>query len=305
MNFLEIIISTPLSYVLQGCYLLVNNFAFALFLFTVVIRFLLFPFNIKQQNSLAKNAAMQAKVEAIKKKYAGDRQKMQEETSKLYAEEKMSPFSGCLPMLLQLPILYGVYYIVQKPMTYVLRLPGELINQATTTFNELVSAGTLTGSANFAELGVINHADVMIEKIPELANYGLQDFNMNLFGFINLGEQPNLGVFNALWLIPLASVVFQFLQMYVMNWFNKRNGLPVTKNFLLTFLLPLIFFFFTFSVPGGVGFYWACGGLVAIMQTCITSTVYSPGQINARNQFALAKKRIAEEKKIKEERANS
>ena len=58
MNFLEMIISTPLSYLMQGCYLLVNNFAFSLFLFTILVRFLLFPFNVKQQRAMAKNAAM-------------------------------------------------------------------------------------------------------------------------------------------------------------------------------------------------------------------------------------------------------
>ena len=208
----------------------------------------------------------------------------------------MNPMSGCLPLLIQLPILYGLIYVIYKPLTYILHVPQEVINRA------VAALSNISANDMYAQLHVINQYDTVVQQVPELANYGVQNMDMNLFGIMNLGETPSFSQFSWLWLIPIASVVFQILQVFVMNYFNKRNGMPVTKSFLMIIVMPLIFFFIAFSVPGGVGFYWACGSLVAILQTCVTSTIYSPGRINARNEFRLAKGRLLKEKQIKDGR---
>lgn len=296
MNFLETIISTPLGYIMEFCYLVVQSFPLALFIFTILTRLLLFPLNIKQQRSMVKSSAMQGKVKEIQQKYASDKEKQREELQKLYAEEKMNPMSGCLPLLIQLPILYGLIYVIYKPLTYILHVPQEVINRA------VAALSNISANDMYAQLHVINQYDTVVQQVPELANYGVQNMDMNLFGIMNLGETPSFSQFSWLWLIPIASVVFQILQVFVMNYFNKRNGIPVTKSFLMIIVMPLIFFFIAFSVPGGVGFYWACGSLVAILQTCVTSTIYSPGRINARNEFRLAKGRLLKEKQIKDGR---
>ena len=296
MNFLETIISTPLGYIMEFCYMVVQSFPLALFIFTILTRLLLFPLNIKQQRSMVKSSAMQGKVKEIQQKYASDKEKQREELQKLYAEEKMNPMSGCLPLLIQLPILYGLIYVIYKPLTYILHVPQEVINRA------VAALSNISANDMYAQLHVINQYDTVVQQVPELANYGVQNMDMNLFGIMNLGETPSFSQFSWLWLIPIASVVFQILQVFVMNYFNKRNGMPVTKSFLMIIVMPLIFFFIAFSVPGGVGFYWACGSLVAILQTCVTSTIYSPGRINARNEFRRAKGRLLKEKQIKDGR---
>ena len=296
MNFLETIISTPLGYIMEFCYMVVQSFPLALFIFTILTRLLLFPLNIKQQRSMVKSSAMQGKVKEIQQKYASDKEKQREELQKLYAEEKMNPMSGCLPLLIQLPILYGLIYVIYKPLTYILHVPQEVINRA------VAALSNISANDMYAQLHVINQYDTVVQQVPELANYGVQNMDMNLFGIMNLGETPSFSQFSWLWLIPIASVVFQILQVFVMNYFNKRNGMPVTKSFLMIIVMPLIFFFIAFSVPGGVGFYWACGRLVANLEACVASTIYSPGRINARNEFRLAKGRLLKEKQIKDGR---
>ncbi len=296
MNFLETIISTPLGYVMEFCYMIVQSFPLALFIFTILTRLLLFPLNIKQQRSMVKSSAMQGKVKEIQQKYASDKQRQTEELQKLYAEEKMNPLGGCLPLLIQLPIMYGLFFVIYKPLTYILHVPQEIIDRA------IAALSNVPANSMYAQIDVVGQYDAIVKQVPELANYGVQNMDMNLFGIINLGETPSFSNPSWLWLIPIASVVFQILQVFVMNFFNKRNGMPVTKSFLMIIVMPLIFFFFAFSVPGGVGFYWACGSLVAILQTCVTSTIYSPGRINARNEFRLAKGRLTKEKQIKDGR---
>lgn len=129
MNFLETIISTPLGYVMEFCYMIVRSFPLALFIFTILTRLLLFPLNIKQQRSMVKSSAMQGKVKEIQQKYASDKQRQTEELQKLYAEEKMNPLSGCLPLLIQLPIMYGLFFVIYKPLTYILHVPQEIIDR--------------------------------------------------------------------------------------------------------------------------------------------------------------------------------
>ena len=70
-------------------------------------------------------------MEEIQKKYANNREKMNEEMMKLYEEEHYNPASGCLPMLIQMPILFGLYDVIQRPITHLLRISGPVIDQAT------------------------------------------------------------------------------------------------------------------------------------------------------------------------------
>ena len=103
------VICYPLGFVLRICYILTGNYALSLVIFTLIIRFVLFPLAIKQQKSSAQMMRLKPKMDNIQKKYKKDQAKLQEEMSKLYQEEGYNPLSGCLPLLLQLPILYGLF----------------------------------------------------------------------------------------------------------------------------------------------------------------------------------------------------
>jgi YidC/Oxa1 family membrane protein insertase len=85
------------------------SYALAIFFFTIVIKLLLQPFMTKQQRSTRQMSKLQPKLQEIQKKFTGNQQKIQQETMKLYQEAGVSPFAGCLPLLIQMPILIALF----------------------------------------------------------------------------------------------------------------------------------------------------------------------------------------------------
>ena len=118
------ILNKPIGWIISLCYKLIPNYALALLLFAIVMKLVLFPFGIKQQKNMLKQAKLRPKEQAIRKRYAGrddqvTRQKMQEDLMKLYQDEGYNPASGCLPMILQLVIVFVVFSVMRSPLTYV------------------------------------------------------------------------------------------------------------------------------------------------------------------------------------------
>ncbi len=117
-------LNTPIGWIISLCYKLIPNYALALLIFTLIMKLLLFPFGIKQQKNMLRQAKLRPKEQAIRKRYAGrddkvTQQKIQEEVMKLYQEENYNPAAGCLPMILQLVIIFALYGVIQRPLTYV------------------------------------------------------------------------------------------------------------------------------------------------------------------------------------------
>jgi YidC/Oxa1 family membrane protein insertase len=113
MNFLN----KPIGWIINFCYDLIPNYAIALLIFTIVMKLILFPFGIKQQKNMIRQAKLRPKEMAIRNRYAGrtdkaTQQKMQQEVMKLYQDENYNPASGCLPMILQLVIIFALYGVI-------------------------------------------------------------------------------------------------------------------------------------------------------------------------------------------------
>ena len=134
MNIMDII-NVPFGYVIRFCNTLVNNnYLFALFLFAIIIEVVLLPFSIKQQKNSIKQASLRPKEMAIRKKYAGrddnpTKQKMTQEIQDLYQKEGYNPMGGCLPLLIQMPILLALYNIVMNPLKYICQLGADTIER--------------------------------------------------------------------------------------------------------------------------------------------------------------------------------
>ena len=130
-------IAIPLGYIIKICYSLANNYFLALLLFAIVMQILLLYFSIKQQKNSVQQAKLAPKTAAIRKKYAGrndaqTQQKMQQELQEMYQKEKYSPFGGCLPLLIQMPILFALYNVVMNPLRYITGISKETIAQIQT-----------------------------------------------------------------------------------------------------------------------------------------------------------------------------
>ncbi|GFZ33330.1 membrane protein insertase YidC [Clostridium zeae] len=110
VNFLTNIFTALHSFVLNiGITHVGTSYVLAIFILTVIVRLILLPLNIKQIRSQVKMQEVQPIVQEMQKKYKNDPQKAQMEMMKIYKENNVSPFSGCLPLLIQMPILFALY----------------------------------------------------------------------------------------------------------------------------------------------------------------------------------------------------
>lgn len=182
-------------------YDVIDNYGLALLLFTLFFRLLILPSSIKQQKGTAKTVRMQPKLRRIREKYQDyapneRNQRIQQETNELYQREGYSAMTaGCAPLLLQLPILYGLYGIVREPLKYVLQIPKELLDALTAAARS--SAAVTGGSLQYLETSLIANIDKLVYKIPETAaKYAadiqkIRDFDFTVFG-IDLGSIPQM-----------------------------------------------------------------------------------------------------------------
>lgn len=110
----------------------VSNYAFAIILMSVIIKLITLPLTLKQQESMAKTRALQSQVQELQKKYGNDMQTIARKQQELYKEAGVSPLGGCLPLLIQMPILFAMFAVVRQPDVYVFAEAGyyESINKA-------------------------------------------------------------------------------------------------------------------------------------------------------------------------------
>ena len=127
------LIARPFGWIMKLCYLLVKNYGIALFLFTLIIKLIMLPSSIKQQKASARMARMQPKLDQIKKKYANNKEKLNEATMELYNQEGANPMGSCLPMIVTYVILFAIIEVVYAPMSYISGLPSDKINGAVET----------------------------------------------------------------------------------------------------------------------------------------------------------------------------
>lgn len=113
------IIAVPLGYLLTFIYKLVGNYGISLIILTVLVKLILYPLYFKQIKSTASMSSIQPKIKAIQEKYKNDKEKMNEEMAKITKDENFNPMGGCLPMLIQLPIIWGLFTLLRNPIKYI------------------------------------------------------------------------------------------------------------------------------------------------------------------------------------------
>ena len=163
------ILGIPLGWILHFCYSLVQNYGLALVMFTVLARVILLPLSIKQQKGMVKMAMFRPKMEEIQKKYAKNPQKMNEELTNLYAREGYNPMSGCLPTLIQFPILFGLIDVIYNPLTHLLRMDAATISNAVSIAQSVLGEGGMSRYSK--EMSIFVHWRRFCQPDPELRLY--------------------------------------------------------------------------------------------------------------------------------------
>ncbi len=139
-----------------------GDYGVAIVLLTLIIRGLMIPLTVKQTRSMYEMQRIQPKIKALQKKYKDDKEKLQEETLKFYQENKVNPFGGCLPLLLQMPVFIALYQVLggtpDRPglfLEYVAALP-EAEQAAVTRFWIFLPDLTATPTAVWSEQGLLS-----------------------------------------------------------------------------------------------------------------------------------------------------
>ena len=264
------ILGLPFGYIIYGIFKVIPSYFWALVVFTIIVRAALFPLAIKQQKSMARQAYMQPKMKAIQEKYKNDRQKQQEEMAKLGG----SPLGGCLPMIVQMLVLFGVYDVVRRPLTHLLRFDGPAIKFATEALKPMLKAigKTISGSP---EIDIINYT-------AGGADLGLNINNFSLWvGNLNLGSTPQLAHFSWLWLLPLLSGATAFLSSWLSMKFNSPNaaaqsGMGGGKGMkYMMYIMPLFSVWIAFNVPSALIVYWILSNLFSVLQVLILNKFWN------------------------------
>ncbi|MBQ2876896.1 MAG: membrane protein insertase YidC [Clostridia bacterium] len=290
-----------------------GSYALALLLYALLFKILFLPFSIVQQKKQIKMAKLTPKIELIKAKYRGrtDRptqQKMQQEIMELQQKEGYSPLSGCLPMLLQFPIIIFLYNVIRNPLTHICKLSDtavQKINQIVNTVGDKVPKLVEFGSID--QIKLASKIDVTSEALGEysdkLAN--LPDFT--IFGGFDLGGTPR-DAFSWLWLIPIIAAAFTWLSMFISRKLNgnanamaqPQDAQAKTSLKIMDLIMPTMTLAFAFSFTGMMGLYWIYQSALGILQTFILSRVMPLPKYTEEELKAMRKAQKAAEKAQKQ-----
>jgi YidC/Oxa1 family membrane protein insertase len=335
------IIYIPLAWIFKLCYMLVNNYGLAIILFAVVAKLLMLPLGIKGEKGRLKMQAVQPKVNALQQKYKGDTKnpKYSEELQQLYSEEGYNPMSGCLPTLIQLPIILGLWNAIRRPLTYIVGL-NKLTNYAIVNIlnasgvSKIVDALGNTDTSNFDAVSkwlqtneirvaqALNDSDVFNTVKTGLEEYAakhpdagfiteISTLNLNFLG-LDLGMTPSEYISAAgsifIWatLLPVISGLTSFLLSYLTQKFNAQPSPDGKKNGmnLLMYTMPLLSLWLAFSFQTGVGIYWITSNILAIGQIFLLRAIVKPPKEKEKPQKEkkLNYNQIEKMKRIEKER---
>lgn len=275
------IINIPLGWLLRNIsYVFGGNFAAAVFVFTLLINIIMIPLSIKSQKSSVQQIRLKPKLDELKKKYGDDRTKYSTEMQKLYQEEGVSMSGGCLPMLIRLPIMMSIYYLITQPLTYLMSVSKTAIETATNAYLAINADVKVVSQLSLIE--AVQSGKIASPEISE--KLGSIDFG--LFG-IDLTETPKFtmnifGDFKPIWLIPILAFATAMLSSIISMRMQKKLNPDAPSMAGMMLSMPLISLFIGFTVPGGVGFYWACSGLIGGLIQPLVQTFYGPQHLIAK-----------------------
>ncbi len=274
------LIAIPFGWLMRLIYQVVNSYGIALILFTIIMKLLALPSNYKTQVSSARIAMLSPKMEKLKKSFANNPQRMQEEQNRLYQEEGINPSAGCLSNLVMMIVLMGVYQVVMRPITHILNMSeqaSEALNLLSTWLTENNISERYLNSR--PELIILKYAKTNPEIFASISDgqflSKLQGFENTFLGF-DLGAQPSLSpaVWNGtailLAMIPILSGVLQLVLTIITQRHSKKAN-PSMQSMgamnIMLYTMPLMSVWIGFAVPAGVGFYWLINSLLSLITT--------------------------------------
>ena len=268
-------------------------------IFAIVIEILMLPLAIKQHKSSIKQAKLKPKEMAIRKKYAGrddqaTRQKLQAELGEMYQKENVSAAAGCLPLVIQMPIILALYNIVIDPLHYVLGQASGMTSALSLYYTTARAAGGLGASVTQASRGsiaLLSEIGSRLEGIKDFMLLGngdavyerMSSLNIPNFtlGGINMGEIPSFGGTKILLLVPVLTFIIYFFSMRLTKKFTYQptnaaagdDRQVACSNWMMDIMMPLMSVYITFIVPALIGVYWMFKSILSTLSRFIISRI--------------------------------
>lgn len=292
LSLFELCITRPLGFLIEFIYNFVDNYGLTIILFTVIIKLILMPLQIKSQKAMKRQQKVQPIILELQKKYANDQQRLQQEMMKVYKENNVSMTGGCLPLLIQFPILIGLYRVIQRPLTYikgidfsdsvVIENVKDVISGMKESFPDAIGKLANTSVEQITKTYQIqlSHWSDLLGKTKELS----WDINFSFLG-LDLSKQPSesisaitSGDFSdlstaLLILIPAIAMLMTWLSSKYSQHLNgtaqatqNADNTAQSMSKSMNLMMPLMTGFFTFSLPSGIGIYWIISSVMQIVQ---------------------------------------
>ena len=296
MNILYIL-GVPLGYVMEWIYNLIPNYGWDIIIFTIVIRLLSIPLQLNQQKSMAKMSAFQPMIMDIQTKYKDKPEKQQEELMKLQQDYGYKPTAGCLPMLLNFLVMFGVIGVVYNPLERIFHISaaaltaaGEALTASGVAFTAITRDTTIIAQVLAGNSGLLQcFTEAQIATITEFSQH------MSFLG-IDLTRVPQIGLSLDL-VLPLLSVITMFLSTHISM---KASGQQMQGSMKVTmYLMPLMYLFFCFTYPLAFSLYYVISNIVMTVQTQAMRKVYDPDKMRKEVEAQIEEKRKQQKRGVK------
>ena len=292
------------GYVLNFIYEIVKNYGLAIIIFSVLIKVLMIPLSIKQQKTMKKSTKIQKKLKEIQFKYKNNPEMLNQATMEVYKSENMSPFSGCLSAIVQIILLFAVFYLVRSPLTYMEKVNPDIINK----YSKIVKENNLSTNSAYPEIEIIRELDniknlkntentnneeqTTEENKTDLAEINNDEIdslyiNMDFLG-LNLAQVPTRSSDWKAYIIPVLYVIVAIISMRITNPTNtnkkaaKENKdekalsnpedefdpmAQMNKN--MNMMFPVMYLAVALIAPLGLALYWLMNSLLMIIERLI------------------------------------
>ncbi len=294
-------VASLMGYLMNFIYGITQNYGLAIILFTILIKLLLLPLTIKQQKSLAKTQELQPLVQELQRKYGNDQQKFAEEYQKLLKEKNMNMMSGmgcsgCLIQLIQIPIIFGMLYMMASPLTNILKLDTAEIEKYKQEVQEIKKQEAIVEINNNASNYTEQELNELLKKAEETDYMSGRYYEIEILDRMNIIDMDFLGInlcditiYNktnwVLWIIPVLSCLCTFITTKLMpkpNHPTANNAKPEDKSMIpsaedmpmpdmrvMNAMMPIMTGYVAAIVPQGVGLYWVTSNLIGVIQQVV------------------------------------
>ncbi len=317
-TFIYKIFSYPFGYVIDLFYnLFGHNYLLAVIMLAVLVKLILLPTAIKTQKGQAKSQRMRTRIDKIKEKYKDDQNKQNEAIQEFYKKEGFSSMgSGCGGLLLQFPVIIGLYGAIYYPLTYVLRIDKKFGAGTIAKLTAAVGSGSSSGNgARFLENTVISKIESLKDVCLSLTNgqavYNtISDFNSHFhIGSFNFGDIPRDVIAangtKAVWIIPIlafaAAMISSIYSLIRTKRMNDSNAANMASMGCMMLFMPFFSMWLAYQFPIGIGIYWAVNSFLGFLQMIALDLIYKPDKVIARSMVEETVLRKRKEAAVKEQ----